>query len=700
MLKMEVVKSWAAWSVECAGLMLLSTLLAALYVLRASASLLSRVYSRDHAVGTQPPQFGQTDEAAQAFVVMAGGDTRAAAQAVAEKIRQRLGITVNRPGEKAIHAILLTLTTDTGPTAAMRLAGTNFHSITKFKPHVAAALSLIATASVAGPAASVTAAVSAITIPIIAAPVVRSLATVANVRLHSERSEDGRSIRSWAADVFTGGAWVTRTTAEVAYDQPPPDEPGESKRKREHREHERSVRALRQLDPVASASFRAKDRARKSAAMARHLSTIQVDELGGKPPVWIDGCRIRHTRRMSGGVGTVGGWSPDEWVEEKGVWTVSDAHFVGEHVRIRATSETGIILAMYSDQSLTVSLYSLDQLEDARGSLIAALEGENAGILASPGSSSLSVHQHSSLATMNSVLLPDPHSSDMDTSTRNCSSYSRRFHLSEIVSLTPDAIYRTIRRAPTNDAPVISIIVAAQERALWQRREQKKAEMYRLDKQQSRAMRLASRSSVDRGAARAARAAHVKNAIETREAVRQARMDGNTAGGHWRHEDCCQCKTCKLLRRLRTEKSHSTLSLAMLALEGVRTEATEKAVMTIEDSVLGDYASSECFTEVPHRRVPEDALTRDRIEADDIPSSVLQTLKDNNPEFLVGLSAYVPGSDRPSLTPHQEQYGQFHCFDSDSSHGASDGHAADEQEPQDWDVTPFASDDEYYGDEM
>ena len=206
---------------------------------------------------------------------MAGSNARAAATTLAEQIRQRLGITVNKPGEKAIHAIILTLTTDMGPTQAMRLAGTNFHSMTKFKPHVAAALSLFATASVAGLSASATAAVSAITIPIIAAPVVKSLANVANIRLHSERAEASRTIRTWAADVLTDAAWVTRTTAEVAYDQPPPNETGESKRKREHREHERSVRALRQLDPAATESFRAKDRARKSAAKVKHSVPLQ-----------------------------------------------------------------------------------------------------------------------------------------------------------------------------------------------------------------------------------------------------------------------------------------------------------------------------------------------------------------------------------------------------------------------------------------
>ena len=71
---LKMIKSWAVWCVECAALLLLSMLLTTLYLLRAPVGWLSRACSRDRrdAGGTRVPQFGQTEDAAQAIVVMAG----------------------------------------------------------------------------------------------------------------------------------------------------------------------------------------------------------------------------------------------------------------------------------------------------------------------------------------------------------------------------------------------------------------------------------------------------------------------------------------------------------------------------------------------------------------------------------------------------------------------------------------------------
>ena len=607
---LKMIKSWAVWCVECAALLLLSMLLTTLYLLRAPVGWLSRACSRDRrdAGGTRVPQFGQTEDAAQAIVVMAGSNARAAATTLAEQIRQRLGITVNKPGEKAIHAIILTLTTDMGPTQAMRLAGTNFHSMTKFKPHVAAALSLFATASVAGLSASATAAVSAITIPIIAAPVVKSLANVANIRLHSERAEASRTIRTWAADVLTDAAWVTRTTAEVAYDQPPPNETGESKRKREHREHERSVRALRQLDPAATESFRAKDRARKSAAKVKHISAIAVEELGARyPPQQISdqGVLDAHLRADSRH------YAAAPRVGHGYTWIVSDSHFVGEHVRISSTSGSGVILAMFADSSLLVSVYTEDQLNQSHEALIEARSYTHMLLTQPPATSlaevrenstsrasmfvwypnrsqssnnSLIVFKHSPLAAMNEVLLAC-------SSENSSGAHIKRFYLADIVPQTTfegqmgkGDLECFGKQLMANNASISSMFAAAHKLELYVRRENKKRELQSLNRYKLRAYRIAARSNIPLDRARNARKAFVHQAIRERSAVQLARRAGNACGGHWCHEDSCQCQTCKLLRRLRTMNSLTTQSLAMLYREGVHTEATEKAALAIEEA--------------------------------------------------------------------------------------------------------------------
>ena len=191
---------------------------------------------------------------------------------IAEAIRRNLGEIVNKPGLKAIEAVLL-MAAGMKQIDAIKQAGTSKPSVQKYKPLVtellasgALAAAVASTAALAGPSAAgvVGGALAIAVLP------PRSLTHVVGMRLYEELVIDGRPHRVYAASVQRrDGTMHECKTGPILHEIPPPNETPADRLRREKREHNRLTAALRQIDPEALASARTKDRERKRAKPTR-----------------------------------------------------------------------------------------------------------------------------------------------------------------------------------------------------------------------------------------------------------------------------------------------------------------------------------------------------------------------------------------------------------------------------------------------
>jgi hypothetical protein len=239
----------------------------------AVSSALAPHYRRTGGGATEDPRYRQTgggatdgdgDDDGRAMTTRVVG--------IADAIRRTLGEIVNKPGLKAIEAVLL-MSTGMKQKDAIIQAGTSKPSIQKYKPLVeeilasgAIAAALASTAALAGPSAAglVGGALAVAMLP------PQSLTHVVGLRLYEEIVIDGHAHRIYAATVQRhDGTMRQCKTGPIPHEIAPPNETAAARLRRQKREHDRLTAALRQMDPEALASARAKDRERKRAKPAR-----------------------------------------------------------------------------------------------------------------------------------------------------------------------------------------------------------------------------------------------------------------------------------------------------------------------------------------------------------------------------------------------------------------------------------------------
>jgi hypothetical protein len=209
---------------------------------------------------------------------------------IAEAIRRQLGEIVNKPGLKAIEAVLLMIEGHSLK-EAIKDAGSSNPSVRKYRPLVdqvigtcALGATLAAAAVLAGPTA---AGVAAGSLAIAVLPP-RSLPNVISLRLHHEYVSDGHVYRIWNATLrCIDGATRECQTEPVLHEPVPPGEEPSSCRRREDRENKRLVTALRALDPAVLAAGRLKDRDRKRAKAVLRASQLPALPIADDDPVWL-----------------------------------------------------------------------------------------------------------------------------------------------------------------------------------------------------------------------------------------------------------------------------------------------------------------------------------------------------------------------------------------------------------------------------
>ena len=213
-----------------------------------------------------------------------GSDSALAARAVsiADAIQRQLGEIVNKPGLKAIEAVLLMSMGAKKQKEVIAQVGTSKPSFQKYKPLVeqvlascAVGATLTGAAALIGPTAAglVGGSLAAAVLPLR----ITSLPNVSGARLAEELTTEGRTYRIWVASVRYGDGTLHECRTEPVLHEPPL--PGETKddcRRRETREHMRIVSALRALDPQALAAGRAKDRDRKRAKAVKRASELSA----------------------------------------------------------------------------------------------------------------------------------------------------------------------------------------------------------------------------------------------------------------------------------------------------------------------------------------------------------------------------------------------------------------------------------------
>ena len=238
---------------------------------------------------------GRPPQLAELLGRMCGGGTseetrHERAVAIAEAIRRQLGEVVNKPGLKAIKALLMIMDGDADLKDAIRQADTSAPSVRKYRPLVDKVINactlgatLAAAAAIAGPtAAGVVAGVFAAAV----LPQSSSLSKFSNLRLERQYTAGGQTYRVWLAKLRHNGVEHDCQTAPVLHEPPPQAEAPDDRRKREKRENWRLVAALRALDPEVLAAARSKDRDRKRVKAAQRASQMPALPLADDDPAW------------------------------------------------------------------------------------------------------------------------------------------------------------------------------------------------------------------------------------------------------------------------------------------------------------------------------------------------------------------------------------------------------------------------------
>ena len=237
---------------------------------------------------------GRPPQLAELLGRMCGGGTsedrrHARVVTIAEAIRQ-LGEVVNKPGLKAIEALLMIMDGAADLKDAIKQTNTSAPSVRKYRPLVDKVLNsctlgatLAAAAAVAGPVAA--GVVAGATVAALL-PQRSSLSKFSNLRLSRQYTADGQTYCVWLATLRHDDVEHDCQTTPVLHDPPPQAEAPEDRRKREKRNDKRLVDALIALDPEALAAGRTKDRARKRAKAAQRASQMPALPLADDDPAW------------------------------------------------------------------------------------------------------------------------------------------------------------------------------------------------------------------------------------------------------------------------------------------------------------------------------------------------------------------------------------------------------------------------------
>lgn len=267
-----------------------------------------------------------------------GSDTESALAArvvsIADAIQRQLGEIVNKPGMKAIEAVLLMSMGAKSQKDVIAQVGTSKPSFLKYKPLVEQVLASCAVgATLAGAAALVGPSAAGVVGGCLAAAVlplrITSLSNVSGVRLGQELVSDGRPYRIWLATVRAlDGTKHEHQTAPVLHEPPLPGETADEIRRRENREHKRIVSALRAIDPEALAANRAKDRDRKRVKAVQRASQLLALPIADDDPAWL-------------------------------LPAAEQPHFLGEHVwhlAAGASPQLAVIQVLFRDGSASIAM--------------------------------------------------------------------------------------------------------------------------------------------------------------------------------------------------------------------------------------------------------------------------------------------------------------------------------------------------------